>query len=136
MKLSNWRRLNKTDFGADDAEFVENLSTPINASMDELYNALDNRLDFVDNINATIVSFNISVDSSGNPQPAVQFKLKDSQTVFQGSLVLNVVGTKDKSLKPVSGLYIDAIQNGQSVIIKNIKGLQANNLYTVTVLAI
>ena len=131
MKLSSWRRIVKTDFSADQQNLVEQLSIPINSAMDEIYNALNNKLTIRENISGTIAEFTVTVDSSGTPKTRVILPLQSGQTSIEGITCLNAIGTRDATLLPTSGLYINYVRDGNNVIIKNIKGLQTDKLFTV-----
>ncbi len=136
MKLSNWRTLDKSDYDLKYSDLLEKLSTPLNSSMNEIYDALDNNLDFTNNINATLTSFSVSVDANGYPKSKVRFKLKDSQTSFSGIAVLDVVGASDTAKLPSGGVFVKGNLNEGGVNVTLVKGIDKDNTYNITVLVI
>lgn len=136
MKLSSWRKVDKGDYPPENSVLIDKLSTPLNAAMDELYDALDNKLDFTDNINATITSFTVAVDELGTPKSKVTFKLKESQTSFTGMTVLDVVGVNENALEPQYGVFVRGVKNANTIVVKKVKGLQPDSTYRITVLSI
>jgi hypothetical protein len=136
MKLSSYRRLYDQDFDPEYKKLIEQLGIIINTSFEELYDALNNKLTFTENFNVTIIDVNITVDSSGNPKNNTQFKLRSGQTTFDGIFAIGAKGTKDPSVIPSGGIFINAIKHNNNIIIKNIKGLQADTPYTVKVVAL
>lgn len=115
---------------------VDKLAVSINYGFDTLYDALNQKLNFQDNISATIAEFNVSVDATGKLNQKTQFKLNTSQTSVQGLIVLNCYGTNDVNKLPTSGIFISFNKNENFVNINYIKGLETNIQYTIKVLAI
>lgn len=136
MKVSSWRSLNKDDFDEKDGPLIETLATPINSAMDEIYNNLNNNLDFTNNINATIASFQVAVGTDGNPKSLVKFKLKTNQTVVQGIIPIALKTNTNQNIIPASGVFVSGVQDGNLVTVQNIKGLTPDTAYNVTVLVI
>ena len=136
MKLSSYRRLFDQDFDPQYKDLIETLSITVNASFEEIYDALSNKLSFRDNFNSTIVELTVNVNSSGVPKNDTKFKLTNSQTTFEGLLVLDAKGSEDSTLLPVSGVFVSAVKSENSIVIKNIKGLQADKPYKLKVIAL
>lgn len=138
MKLGSFRRLYSTDFKPEYKGLIDQIGTTYNANIEALYDALNKKLSFADNFASTIVTFNVTVDSTGTPTRKTQVKLDSSQanSSINGVLVLNAVGSRDANLLPNSGVYVTASKNESSLLIQNIKGLQADNPYNVTILVI
>lgn len=132
MKLSSYRRIFKTDYDENYQPLVEKLAVSINAGFDVLYDALNGKLSFSDNIAATIATFSVSVNSEGVPQKTTQFKLSGTQTSVEGLLVLGVTG----EFLPSGGIFIDYTKNENFVKINNIKGLQTDKNYSIKVVAL
>ena len=136
MKLPSYRRIFKNDYAEEYEGLVEKLAVSINYGFDTLYDALNQRLNFEDNISSTIAEFAVTVDGNGKPTQKTQFKLKGSQTTVQGVIVLNCFGTRDVNLLPQSGVFVSFERNENFVNINNIKGLLPNVSYTIKLLAI
>lgn len=136
MKLSSYRRLYDQDFDPEYKALIEQLGIIINTSFEELYDALGNKLTFSENLNATIIEVNVTVDSSGKPKNNTQFKLRSGQTTFEGIFAIAAKGSKDPSIIPSGGIFISAVKNNNNIIIENIKGLQVDVPYTIKVVAL
>jgi hypothetical protein len=135
-KLSSYRRLYDQDFEPQYKRLVTTLGTTMNASFDELYSALNNKLTFKDNISCTIATFTVTVNSFGVPSVKTQFKLEANQANVEGLMVLDTYGAKDPTILPVAGVFVSFARNDSNIIIQNIKGLQPDTPYKVKVLVI
>lgn len=135
-KLASYRRLIKTDFAQDYQPLIEQIGVSVNNGFDTIFNALNGKLNFADNILSTIAEFKVSVTDDGTPQQSTQFKLSKNQSNLIGLLVLNVGGADDPSLRATSGLAISYTPNNGTVTITNIKGLETGKAYNVRVLAL
>lgn len=136
MKLPSYRRIYKTDYAEDYQALVEKLAVSINYGFDTLYDALNQKLNFQDNIASTITDFTVKVDENGKPTQKTQFKLNSSQSTVQGIIVLNCYGANNPDILPTSGVFISFEKNEKLVNINNIKGLLPNVLYYIKLLAI
>lgn len=134
MKLPSYRRIFKTDYSNDYQELVEKLAVSINNGFDTLYDALNKKLNFADNINSTIAEFTVKVKEDGKPTKVTQFKLDTNQTSVQGVIVISCYD--EDSNPPPSAVFVGFTKNESSVNINYIKGLTANITYTIKVLAI
>lgn len=112
------------------------MGTSINKGFNDFYTLANNNITFVDNISATIATFNVTVNGSGVPTQTVTIPLTNNLTKAQGVIVLNAVGTQNVSLLPSSGIFISFSNSSNSITINNIQGLQANNSYSITILCI
>lgn len=138
MKLGSFRRLYSSDFKPEYKELIDQIGTTYNPNIESIYDALNKKLSFADNIASTIVTFNVTVNSDGTPTRKTQVKLDNSQlnTPVLGAIVLQAVGSRDTTLLPTAGVYVSVSKNESSLIIQNIKGLQADSPYNVTILVI
>jgi hypothetical protein len=136
MKLPSYRRLFKTDYAEDYQELVDKMAVSINNGFDTLFDALNNKLTFTDNILSTIQEFSVSVDSNGTPiKKNTQFKLAVGQTTLQGLIIIDCYEEKTNN-PPPSAPFISFTKNEGNVIITNINGLTPITTYTVKVLAL
>jgi hypothetical protein len=136
MKLPSYRRIYKNDYAEEYEGLVEKLAVSINYGFDTLYDALNQRLNFEDNIASTIAEFSVTVDGNGIPTKKTQFKLKSAQTTVQGVIVLNCYGERNPDILPQSGVFVSFQKNENFLNINNIKGLIPNVSYTIKLLAI
>lgn len=135
-KLSSYRRIYEQDYEGANQELVKKLATPINASFEEIYDLNNNNITFADNINCTISTFNVSVDTSGKPLNNTQFKLATYQTSVRGVWVINAINNSNNGVYPPSTVGVSFIKSNNNVIINNVTGLTPNTGYSITVVAI
>jgi hypothetical protein len=136
MKLPSYRRLFKTDYAEDYQELVEKLAVSINYGFDTLYDALNKKLTFSENISSTIAEITVSVDNNGEPiKKNTQFKLDSSQTNIQGLVVINCYEEKTGE-GPIFAPFVSFTKNENNILIKKITGLKPNVSYVIKVLTI
>lgn len=129
-KLASYRRIITNDFkDPEQKKLVEQLSSPINDSFNELYFATNGRLSLRENIYCTVKD----VDIAGG-QTETSFTL-DKQGLVIGCLVISAVNQTNTAIYPTSQPFVSFVQNGNSVIINNITGLQADQRYIVRIVA-
>ena len=136
MKLPSYRRILRTDYAQEYQALVDKLAVSINYGFDTLYDALNQKLTFQDNISSTIATFNVAVDANGKPLQLTQFKLNSTQNSVQGIVALNCYGYNDPSILPSSGIFISFNRIENIVNVNYIKGLLPNVQYTINVLAL
>lgn len=134
MKLSNFKRIISTDFDQEDQQLIEKLGRNLNDGIDGLYFALNNKLTFEDNFLASVKDIEITVDASGTPTTRTSILLSNNLPV-KGTHVVLAVNKTDGSKYPTSAPFISFSQNGTSLYIDNITGLQANYRYVVRFIA-
>lgn len=136
MKLSSFRRIITQDYDKQFQSLIENLGSNINDAFNGVYQALNKRLTFNDNIACTVRDVQITVDSSGSPTAVTTFSLDVQNTPVIGVLVLSVQNLENTAAYPLSSPFISYIQVNNAVRINNITGLEPNVLYRIKVLAI
>jgi len=135
-KLPNFRRLYSSDFEPDKKDLIDRLGTSLNNAIETLFDALNKKLTFRDNISATIVELSVTVNSGGVPNKPTSFKLDARQTIVEGLMVIDAVGTTDPLLFPTAGVFVSFTKNENIIIIRNVKGLQAEKPYTLKIIAL
>jgi hypothetical protein len=136
MKLPSYRRIFKTDYAEDYQELVEKLAVSINNGFDSLYDALNKKLTFGENISSTIAEITVTVEPSGAPiKKGTQFKLDGSQNNIQGLIVINCYEEKTGA-SPPGAPFISFIKNENNILINKISGLTPNVSYIIKVLTI
>jgi hypothetical protein len=137
MKLPSYRRIFKTDYSEDYQPLVEELAVSINYGFDTLYDALNKKLTFDENIQSTISEITVTVDNNGAPlKKNTQFKLTENQKAVQGLIVIDAYETKNTDNPPNSGVFVSFVKNENYILLKNIKGLTPGVSYTLKILAI
>ena len=134
MKLPNFRRILKTDYAEEYRQLIETLSFSINNGIEVLYQALNKAINLRDNIACTVKDIDVVVDSTGAPKNKTTFTLDTSNRIL-GITVLNALNTKTPTILPTSGVFISFTQESRTVIVSNIKGLPADQPFTLTIVA-
>jgi len=135
LKLPGYRRIFSSDFDPKDQSLVEKLSVPVNNGVEVLFEALNNKLDFRNNFQASIRDVQVEVDSNGVPTGTSSFALINSNRV-EGILVLRAENLTNSSIYPSGAPFVSFLQNSDRITITHISGLQANNTYSLRLLAI
>jgi len=138
MKLPNFRRIITTDFSSEYQSLVDQLSVTINQGLEVLYSALNKRLTFDDNFQATVKDLDVVVNASGIPKVKTSFK-QDSQVEtlqVKGLLVVSVRNLTNSAGYPTSGVTISWTQTNDGVSIDHITGLIPDNTYRLRVISL
>ena len=135
MKLSSYKRIISTDFPSEDQKLVEQIGGNINDGMDTLYFALSNKLTFEDNFAATVREVDVTVNANGTPNFRTSALLSNT-LVVKGTIVISAVNKTNGALFPTATPFISFTQNGNSLFIDNVTGLQADNRYTIRFIAL
>lgn len=133
-KLATYKRLITSDFKEENQELIEQLAFPINDGFNALYSSVNGRIDLRSNVFCTVKDVEIIVNSTGSPINKTSFVLDKTGQVI-GCQVILVTNQTNSNIYPLSQPFISFTQNGTSVIINNITGLQVNNTYTVRIVA-
>lgn len=134
-KLPSFRRIYEQDFDKDSQELVRQLSVTINAGFEVLYEVLNGKLTFKDNIASTIKELDIQVDASGKPLSNASFK-KSSSDRIEGLMVIRADNLSSSNTYPTTGVFVSFTETSDNIIINNITGLQANAVYRIKLLTI
>jgi hypothetical protein len=135
MKLGNFKRIISTDYPQENQALIEQLGRQLNDSIEQLYFAMKNKLSFGDNFAATVKTVDVNVDKTGAPINQTSILLSTS-TVVTGCIVVSAVNKTNAALYPTSSPFISFSQNGTTLYINNVTGLQANNTYTLNLIAL
>lgn len=135
MRLQSFKRLFRNDFKPEEQDLIEKLSVTINIGFELLYEALNKKLTLSDNFLATEVDMTVELDSSGIPKTASTFSLDFTGRVRR-VIVGNAINLTNSSTYPAGAPFISFSQTGNKVVIKHITGLQANNNWKISVIAL
>lgn len=133
-KLTSYKRINTSDFDEENQKLIEKLAAPINYSFNELYFALNGRLDIRSNFASGFKEFDVIVDSTGRPINTTIISLNAGGQVL-GISVISAVNQSNTAVYPTGQPFISYTQVENGVLINNITGLQADNRYTLRVIA-
>jgi hypothetical protein len=133
-KLATYKRLTTGDFEEDQQAFVEQLAFPINDGFNELYFAMNGRVDLKNNLFCTVKDVDLKVKSDGIPINTASFSL-DKDGKVSGCQVIYAANQDNSAIYPTSQPFISFTQNGKTVTINHISGLQSNQRYIVRIVA-
>lgn len=132
-KLSSYKRIITSDFKEDDRELVEKIAGPINSAFNELYFAVNGRLDIRNNFSTLYKELDIEVGATGNPLNRTIFTADTTKQIL-GITVISAVNKDNTSTYPTGQPFISYTIVEGGILINNITGLQANNRYSIRVL--
>lgn len=134
MKLPNFRRLIKSDYKEEYQGLIETLSFSLNNGIEVLYQTLNKAVSLRDNVACTIKDIDVEVTTTGAPVGNLKFSLDNTNRIL-GVLVLNAINTKNPTVLPLAGVFVSFTQENKTIIINSIKGLPANQPFTLTIVA-
>lgn len=134
-RLPGYRRLNEQDFPAESQELVRQLSSTLNYGVEVLYDLLNGKLTFADNLDSLIKDFNVEVDSNGVPLIKVTLKKKNTNRI-EGLAVIRVDNLTNPSVFPTSGVTLSFTETTDSIIINHITGLPISNIFNIKIVTI
>jgi uncharacterized protein YycO len=134
-RIPSYRRLYEQDFPEEQRELIQQLSVSINAGFEVLYEQLNGKLTFQDNLSSTVKTFTVQVDASGKPTTKTVIK-KTTTDKALGLLVVRADNVTNSSTYPTSGIFITFTETVDSLIINHITGIQADNLYSISIIAL
>jgi len=135
MKLSTFKRLDKSNFEEQYKDLIDKLSFVLNNDIETLYDALSGKLSFGDNFLCTIKDVPIVVDSNGIPKNIAQFQIDKKNMRILGCQVVNARNTTNSASYPIGAPFISYTAGTQLVTIDHVTGLQPNQNYTLTIIA-
>lgn len=134
MRLPSFLRLNKGDYSQDQQDLIGKLAASLNISIQVIYDALNGKTNLTDNIDCKVADVTLAVDSSGNPISSTTFIINNNSTV-RGLSLIKAQNITNTNIYPTSSPFISFTQINNTVRIDNISGLQANNQYTLRIIA-
>lgn len=152
-KIGSYRRIFKQDYSPDIQPDIDTLSVTLNDSFETIYGALNNQVTFTENINCTLVTFTVTVDSKSVPTAPLAIKLNSFQKTVNGMIIINAVA-KDGTSTPDSGIFVDYTINNNitsssnvtntsntsqsplTINVNKIKGLPSSKVFTITAIIV
>jgi hypothetical protein len=132
MRLPSFKRLILESFEQQYQKLVEALSLSLNYGIELLYQALDKNITLRDNIKCTVKDITVNVNASGKPKISTTFNL-DTNGKVDGIIVISALNQSNSALYPSSGIFISGLQSGQTFVVNNVTGLQADQNYLLRV---
>lgn len=134
-RLPSFRRIFTQDYPESAKELIDMLSISVNGGFEVLYEALNGKLTLSDNLDSTISDTQVEVDSTGKPKNKTSFKLKGTGRI-QGLLILKAENLTNPNVYPTGGIFITYTETTTDIIINNVAGLPANNLFSLRIIAL
>ena len=131
-KLDNVKRIVKEDYDNKYHGLIDKLAFVLNSFMEQVTAQLNGNLDF-SNLNRNLVTFKITVDSTGAPKG--DGLVRTDVLGVKGATIIKATNKTTTSLFPTTQPFLSFTSgpNSQSIKITNISGLQADNKYELVV---
>ena len=129
-KMETPRKIRVEDFGEDDKSLVEKLSYPINNFMDNVYNTLNNGVDY-SNLRREMINVTVTTNSTGKLIGDPQFKIQGFGRLA-GSICINAYNINSPLVYPIATPFLSLAANGNLVRILSVTGLQVSSQYRLT----
>lgn len=130
-QLSNVRRIVVEDFSEESRETVGKLASILNNHMEEVVELSRGNISY-ENLNQTIVKFEVTVDAQGKPTTLIQ--INTGLSTYSGKVVTDVQGVNSASDVVVSAPWLDCTYQGNGLVrVNRVLGLPANKKMRVTV---
>lgn len=104
----------------------------VNAGFEQLFDLMNGKLTIEDNLASKVKTFQVQVDSSGNPLNTPTIK-KGSTDRISGLIVIKATNLTSSATYPTTAPFISYTELTDSIQINNIKGLAASNLWELNV---
>ena len=134
MLISKFKRILRTDYADQFKDLVDKLGFSLNNTIESIVSALNKGISLQDNIQCTVKTLQVTVDSTGKPTTSTSFTMSISQKPI-GVVCLNAQNTTNSSSYSTSGITVYWTLQNSSIVINNITGLLANNTYQLTLVA-
>lgn len=131
-KIQAPKRIRAEDFASDERSLIGKLGFIVNSFMDDVYNALNNNLDF-NNLNRQIVTIGVRM-GAGSPVPLLNSP-QIKHTLRGKPVGINCIKAQNinsPSTYPENAPYISFTFNENIITVLNVSGLQANSEYSLT----
>lgn len=140
MRLPSFKRLYESDFAEEDREMIKILASSFNSDMENIYLALSKRVNLMDNIQCTIKTITITVDSNGIPIEGTSFQINkeggtQATSKIVGITVYNAVNVTNNAVYPTATPFLSFNQDEEIITIEHVAGLPANNIFDLTIAA-
>lgn len=133
MQITPFKRLISEDYDKQYASLVEKLGGALNAFCDDVFNAFNNNLSIDDNFNQVKKSITVTVNATGTPATPLKFKSGLKSNCY-GITVVAATNQTSASTYPTSYPFFSFTQSDGIITVNNISGLQANNIYLLSLI--
>ena len=134
-KISTPKRIRKEDVKPEYAEIVDAIAGTVNDFNDEVYQALNNGIDF-SNLNQQVVTVDLTTNAAGVLSNPPQIKYNLIRGKYQGCIVINVQNLVNSNSYPTTTPGLSTVINGNIITVLNATGLPASSSYRLTLILI
>lgn len=134
-KVSPVRRINKEDFPRAAQPIIDGLSTLLNASLEEITNAINGNLSVSDNLNEYITYVDVEVNASGIPlvDTSVRIVLKSR---CKGLVVIRAEDISGTTAYVTTAPFVTFTEGNLGILsVKHVTGLPVNKKFRLTIRA-
>lgn len=132
MKVPSFLRINKNDYPKELQDVIDKLAYAVNTNFEVLYNIFTKNISLRENLYGLVKDVSVTVDNDGIPTTLTSFSI-DNNVKVDGLLVINANNITNSKIYPTGGIFINFTQQGASVIINHVTGLQASNSYNLRI---
>lgn len=133
MIFSFSKKIVKEDFNKKDQSIIDKLGFIINPAFQQLASILSRNITWEDNIACVVKTITVTVDSTGKPTTTTSF-LVDLKTTCQNLFVTRATNQTVSTHYPTAAPFVSWSQNGNTITINNVSGLQANEKYQLRII--
>lgn len=124
------KRIKTDEFKKEDREVAERIGNIYNYFAEQVTNVLNGNIDF-SNLQRSVITLTVIVDANGTPTNTLQFS---NNIGLQGVQVIRAVNTTNRVNFVTGQPFVSFTSEGTGVYtIENIKGLNPNENYTLTI---
>lgn len=132
-KLPGFRRLRREDYPVEFQDLVEQLSASLNIGIEAIYDVLNQKANVGENIDSSVNDLTITLSADGTPVERTQITIHKSETI-QGLTIVKTENLTNPATFPTTAPYATWTQNGSTVDIDHITGLNVGDEWQIKVL--
>jgi len=135
VKLPSYRRIFHDDYPPETQEIIKKLSVSLNIGVESLYEALNGKLNFEDNFNATTKDVEFAVDSNGIPIGDASMQIGNTETI-SGLQIIKYENLTNPASYPTGGITICYTQSADIITFDHVSGLPEGENVRLRVIAL
>lgn len=135
MRIPTFKRIDKQNFDEQYKELIETIAFSYNNDIEVLFQVFNKNVSLKDNVFCTVKDVQVILNSNGIPKNTASFQLDNSNMRVLGCNVLKAINTKNSTTYPTSAPFLNFTQTSGIVTIDHVTGLQADQPYTLTIVA-
>jgi hypothetical protein len=133
MKLPTLQNLVKEDFPSNQQDMISKIAFILNPALTAITSVLTNGITVPDNFNGGTKTLTVAVDANGIPTSTLTFQT-GLKAQINHIIPTRATNQTNSSTYPTACPFFNFSDNGGTVTVNQIAGLQAANTYTITIL--